>query len=182
MQQLRRRLTYANVMSSLAVFLVLGGATAFAATQLPKNSVGTKQIKNNAVTAAKIKKNSVNSAKVKNHSLKAVDFKAGQLPQGEKGDTGPQGPQGPAGATNVVIRVGPTEEGKSEALCHSGEVAVGGGGIGETVGQLLDSSMPIGKAGEEPKEGERPIGWSAGAEELGPSSAPVTAYVVCASP
>ena len=41
MKQIRKRLTYANVMSSLAVFLVLGGATAFAATQLAKNSVGT---------------------------------------------------------------------------------------------------------------------------------------------
>ena len=39
--QIRKRLTYANVMSSLAVFLVLGGATAFAA--LSKNSVGSKR-------------------------------------------------------------------------------------------------------------------------------------------
>ncbi len=81
------KLTYANVMATIAVFLALGGATAFAAAQLAKNSVGTKQIK----------KNAVNSAKVKNHSLKAVDFKNGQLPKGEKGDTGATGSQGPAG-------------------------------------------------------------------------------------
>ena len=31
MKPIRKRLTYANVMSSIAVFLVLGGATAFAA-------------------------------------------------------------------------------------------------------------------------------------------------------
>jgi hypothetical protein len=37
---LRRHLTYANVVASLALFLALGGA-AFAATQLPRNSVGT---------------------------------------------------------------------------------------------------------------------------------------------
>ncbi|MGN6663507.1 MAG: hypothetical protein ACTHK6_04780 [Solirubrobacterales bacterium] len=55
MKQLRKRLTFANVMSMIAVFVALG-ATAFAATQLPKNSVGTKQLKKNAVTAAKIKK------------------------------------------------------------------------------------------------------------------------------
>jgi hypothetical protein len=85
MHQIRKRLTYANVMSSIAVFLVLGGA-AFAATQLPKNSVGTKQLKNNAV----------NSAKVKNNSLQAVDFKVGQLPAGPKGDTGQPGPAGTA--------------------------------------------------------------------------------------
>ena len=33
MKQIRKRLTYANVMSSIAVFLVLGGATAFAANE-----------------------------------------------------------------------------------------------------------------------------------------------------
>jgi hypothetical protein len=53
-KQIRKRLTYANVMSSIAVFLVLGGATAIAANQLGKNSVGSKQLKKNAVTAAKI--------------------------------------------------------------------------------------------------------------------------------
>lgn len=86
-KQIKKRLTYANVMSSLAVFLVLGGATAFAATQLEKNSVGTKQLKKNAVV----------SSKVKNGSLKAVDFGAGQLPAGAIGPAGPQGAQGPQG-------------------------------------------------------------------------------------
>jgi hypothetical protein len=52
-------------MSTLAVFLLLAGGTAFAATQLAKKSVGTKQLKANAVTAAKIKKNAVTGAKIK---------------------------------------------------------------------------------------------------------------------
>lgn len=68
MKQIRRRLTYANVMSSIAVFLVLGGATALAAG-LAKNSVGSKQIKKNAVTSAKIKNNAVTSAKIKNGAV-----------------------------------------------------------------------------------------------------------------
>jgi hypothetical protein len=93
-KQIRKRLTYANVMSSIAVFMVLGGA-AFAATQLPKNSVGSKQLKKNAVTAAKIKKDAVNGAKVKNGSLKASDFAAGQLPAGPKGEKGDKGAVGP---------------------------------------------------------------------------------------
>jgi hypothetical protein len=90
-KQLRRRLTYANVMSTLAVFLVLGGATAVAAG-LAKNSVGPKQLKKNAVTAAKIKKGAVTGAKVKPGSLKASNFAAGQLPAGPKGDRGEAGP------------------------------------------------------------------------------------------
>lgn len=63
MKQIRKRLTYGNVMSSLAVFLVLGGATAIAAG-LAKNSVGTKQLKKDAVTALKIKKGAVTAPKI----------------------------------------------------------------------------------------------------------------------
>lgn len=69
MQQIKKRLTYANVMSSLAVFLVLGGGAALAANQLGKNSVGTKQLRKNAVTAAKIKKNAVRTAKIRNRAV-----------------------------------------------------------------------------------------------------------------
>lgn len=89
MNRIRKRLTYANVMSSIAVFLVLGGATALATTQLAKNSVGTKQLKRNSVTAAKIKKNAVTNAKikkdavtgakVKNQSLTGSDINLGTL-------------------------------------------------------------------------------------------------------
>lgn len=75
MKQIRKRLTYANVMSSIAVFLVLGGATAVAAGQLGKNSVGTKQLKANAVTAAKIKKNAITAAKVKKNAVTGVKIK-----------------------------------------------------------------------------------------------------------
>ena len=64
MKQIRKRLTYANVMSTIAVFLVLGGATALAASTLGKNTVGSKQLKNNAVTAAKIKNGAVTGAKI----------------------------------------------------------------------------------------------------------------------
>jgi hypothetical protein len=68
-KQIRKRLTYANVMSSIAVFLILGGATALAAGQLGKNTVGTKQLKKNAVTTAKIKKEAVTTAKIKNGAV-----------------------------------------------------------------------------------------------------------------
>ena len=68
MNQIRKRLTYANVMSSIAVFLVLGGATALAAG-LAKNSVGSKQLKKNAVTAAKIKKNAITTTKIKKDAV-----------------------------------------------------------------------------------------------------------------
>jgi hypothetical protein len=78
-KQLRKRLTYANVMSSIAIFLVLGGATAIAANQLGKNSVGSKQLKKNAVTTSKIKTNAVTTAKIKNGAVTGAKVNLGSL-------------------------------------------------------------------------------------------------------
>ncbi len=68
MHKLRPRLTFANVTSCLALFVALGGS-AYAATHLRKNSVGTKQIKSNSVTTAKIKNNAVTATKLKESSV-----------------------------------------------------------------------------------------------------------------
>jgi hypothetical protein len=73
MERLRSKLTYANVVATLALFLVVAGGGAIAATKvLPKNSVGTKQLKNNAVTAAKIKNGAVGGSKLNLATLPAV--------------------------------------------------------------------------------------------------------------
>ena len=53
------------MMSTIAVFLLLGGGAAFAATKLGKNSVGTKQIRNQAVTAAKVKNGAITGTQVR---------------------------------------------------------------------------------------------------------------------
>jgi len=63
MKRIKSKLSYANVISTLCLFLLLGGA-AYAATKLPKNSVGTKQIKNGAVTGAKIKKGTITGTNI----------------------------------------------------------------------------------------------------------------------
>ncbi len=68
MKQIRKRLTYANVMSSIAVFAVLGGA-AIAAGVVPTKSVGTNQLKAGAVKAGKLHKNAVTRAKIKNNAV-----------------------------------------------------------------------------------------------------------------
>ncbi len=64
MKQIRQRLTYANVMSSIAVFMVFGGATAFAATK-----IGANELKANAVITGKIKKEAVTAGKIKNGAI-----------------------------------------------------------------------------------------------------------------
>jgi Collagen triple helix repeat (20 copies) len=92
---LRRHLTYANVAATLALFLALGGA-AYAATQLPKNSVGTKQLRNGAVTAAKINKKTRKQLQG-SRGPAGPQGKTGK--QGAKGATGAKGAQGPQGKT-----------------------------------------------------------------------------------
>jgi len=56
LQQVSRRLTYANVVSTLGLFLVLTGGTAMAVNgSLPgQNTVGSKDIINNEVTGADV--------------------------------------------------------------------------------------------------------------------------------
>lgn len=78
-KQFRQRFTYANVMSTVAVFLALGGATAFATTQLGKNTVGSRQLKSKSVTTGKIASNSVTGSKVVDQSLTGSDIKLSQL-------------------------------------------------------------------------------------------------------
>ncbi len=60
----RSNLTYANVVSTLCLFLLLGGGAAFAASHLGKNSVGTKQLKANAVISEKVKDGSLQAADI----------------------------------------------------------------------------------------------------------------------
>jgi hypothetical protein len=61
------------VIAYLALFVALGGS-AYAVTQLPKNSVGAKQLKPNAVTAAKIKNGAVDGAKIQADSVTGANI------------------------------------------------------------------------------------------------------------
>lgn len=62
MTKLRQKLTYSNVIASVALFAALGGVAV--AAGLPKNSVGPNQLKKGAVTAAKIRKGAVTAGKL----------------------------------------------------------------------------------------------------------------------
>lgn len=62
MRRFRPRLTYANVIASLALFIALGGSAV--AAGLAKNSVGPRQIKKGAVTAKAIRKQAVTAGKI----------------------------------------------------------------------------------------------------------------------
>ncbi|HEY8081936.1 MAG TPA: hypothetical protein VIE64_00090 [Solirubrobacterales bacterium] len=77
MGQVRKRLTYANVVSSIALFIAVGGATTYAAQQIADKSVGERQLRPGAVTASKLRKNAVIAPKIK-----ALAVKGGKLANG----------------------------------------------------------------------------------------------------
>lgn len=118
MKWLKYRLTYANVVSTTCLFILLGGG-AYAAVRVtvPKDSIGPAQIKPGAVR----------SRQVKDGSLLARDFKAGQLPAGPRGRRGPrglQGPTGPQGLTGPTGPVGPSEAVDATAATGPGDIAL----------------------------------------------------------
>lgn len=77
MKRLRKHLTYANLTSTLALFIALGLSSAYAANQLGPKSVGAKQLRPGAVTADKIRKNAVTAPK-----LEALAVKQGKIAGG----------------------------------------------------------------------------------------------------
>lgn len=79
MKRLHAKITYANVVSTLCLLLLVGGGTAFAAGQLSAKSVGTKQLKKNAVTTAKLRNNSVTTAKIKAKAVTASKLAPGAV-------------------------------------------------------------------------------------------------------
>jgi hypothetical protein len=130
MHQLRDRLTYANVMATVAVFVALGG-TSYAAIKLPRNSVGGTQIRTAAVTSSEVKDRSLG---VRDLALAARTSLRGERgPQGPKGDTGPPGPGGPGSGITVIYRTNSDgrvnfgEVTSATAVCGPNEKVLGGG-------------------------------------------------------
>lgn len=89
---MRPKLSFANVLSVLALFVALGGSAY--AFHLGKNSVGSTQLKKNAVTTTKIKNGAVTGRKIKAATLRTVPsaanaqtlggLSADQITQGSK--------------------------------------------------------------------------------------------------
>ena len=98
LRKLRSRLTYANVVSTIALVLAVGGGTAYAATKIGTkdiryhavtgskvavNAVTASKVKNSALSGADIRDNSIRGADIRTGTLEASDFAAGQLPKGD---------------------------------------------------------------------------------------------------
>jgi hypothetical protein len=75
----RRLPSPALVVASLALAVALGGTT-YAATALPKNSVGPQQLKTGSVSTGKLAKGSVTSRQIKDHTIVAADLAKSAYP------------------------------------------------------------------------------------------------------
>jgi hypothetical protein len=117
---IRSRLTYANVMVTILAFFVLGGAGAYAAGQIGKDTVGSRQLKSKAVTTGKVAPNAINGSKVADGSLTGADIKLsalGTVPAAETassaGDANTVGGHAAACPTNTILIRGTCFDSKS---------------------------------------------------------------------
>jgi len=74
MSAIRRRLTYANVVATLALFLALSGGVVWAS-----GKIGTKKLKSGAVTAGKIHRNAVTASKIQANAVTGSKIKVGAI-------------------------------------------------------------------------------------------------------
>lgn len=134
----RRRLSYANVVASIALFVALGG-TSYAAIKITGSNVRDgsltgRDIKNSSIAGADIKNSSIASADIKDGSLVKQDFKSGELvagaagapgAPGQKGDKGDAGAPGTALAYAVVTSGGAVDETRSKGVTDANVTATG---------------------------------------------------------
>jgi hypothetical protein len=173
----RFRPRYANVASTLALFLALSGG-AYAAASLPARSVGPKQLKNNAVVRAKIKTNAVDGTKVAGDSLTGADVDENSLakvPAAALADGA-----GHANSAAAIDKVtyksaagtapaGGGAGGSATAACDPGQHVIGGGLRVDdpTNANILDDYPDAGNTA-----------WT-GRAYAGPASVNFTVYAIC---
>jgi hypothetical protein len=125
-----------NVVGYIALFFSLSLGTAWAATTLPDNSVGTEQIRQGAVMKSDVHTDSVGqdeiltdgvgSVQIKDGSIRCVDF----VPRNEICAASGPGQPGAPGATGPT---GPSSTGPTGATGPTGPAGTGGGSLTTTV-------------------------------------------------
>ena len=98
MSRIRKRISYANVISTLALVLVVGGGSAVAASQFGKETIGANAIKKESIGPGKLNKAAKNALQ---GPAGPTGAKGAAGAAGAAGPQGPQGPQGPAGSARA---------------------------------------------------------------------------------
>jgi hypothetical protein len=154
LKQVRSRLTYANLMSTIAVVVALVGGTAWAAAtigagDIKKNAVRSKHIKNGAVTRRKLADGAVNSAKLASGAVRAPDL-------------------GRVIVVNNTISIPDANNGQTAAFCPQGTRRIGGGGASAVFGMPIAGTRPDGDTA-----------WGTFARNDTGMPRDLTAYVLC---
>jgi hypothetical protein len=184
---IRKRITFANVSSFLALFVALS-AGSYAAVKLPANSVGSKQIKAKAVTAAKLGSKAVTGPKIAADAIDGSNVKDGSLSGGDINLTTlgkvPSAANADTAGSAAIARVkitaaaGASRAGSADstpldsatATCDSGTVAIGGGvELGDPRSQFAVDSFPNGTAA-----------WTGRVANFGTDTPTFTVRVICA--
>jgi len=79
MHKIKDRLTYANVMATIAVFVALGGTAVAAKLVLPKNSVTSKSVKDGSLKGKDLAKGTITGANVAKNTLNADNINQASL-------------------------------------------------------------------------------------------------------
>jgi len=130
-----RRVTFANVVSVLALVIALATGGAYAASKLGKNTVASRQVKNGSLRGKDIKDDSLTGQQVDESSL--------NLPTGPRGTTGPQGPQGEPGAPGTTGPAGPLLDTLPSGRTERGAWSVGGHGAPNSTYGTISFPVPL---------------------------------------
>jgi hypothetical protein len=79
MHKIKERLTYANLMATVAVFVALGGSAVAAKLALPKNSVTSKAVKNGSLKGIDLAKGTITGDIVAKNTLTGDNINQGSL-------------------------------------------------------------------------------------------------------
>ena len=133
LRRLHQRLTYGNVVASLALFIALGG-TSYAAVALPRNSVGPLQLRPGSVGSQDVKDRSLEVRDLSVRARRTLRPTAtGQVPAGTPGTQAPAA----SGAAAITVRsatgtigVAPVDDSTTalaSVSCAAGQQVTGGG-------------------------------------------------------
>jgi hypothetical protein len=150
---LRKRLTYANVMSTLAVFLALGGssyaALKISGRNIENRSIPAKKLKRNSITGREVRESRLNVRSARN-AARLDGLTAAELRVRCPSDTfptadvcvevDPRGPQAYSSAVIVCLSVG-TPAGPGRRLPTHGELRAALGAVPLAPGGELTSHV-----------------------------------------
>jgi hypothetical protein len=174
---MRKRLTFANVTSSLALFLALSGVS-YAAIILPAGSVGPRQLKANAVTSSKLAARAVLSRNIAPGAVTgaAINLASlGKVPAAVTADSAATAVTAASAAVARVKTVTATASAvagagtSASATCDPGLTVVGGGAsLSSEDNQIVNDSYP--------SAANR---WTVDVFASSSGGAPFTVYAIC---